>query len=211
MPLGSEVSEDAMQSGSCRRPNLGDAMILIVAAALAMAITKQVDARPPFVLIKNVIVSAFGSDAMVASLWIAKWISPWLLTMAVALLVIRFRQPRPRLRRIWHQPGTLASTLGILALIFVGLISLALPALHIFILLLGGFSGSNTNPPMELASFLAEVTSYSGTLILGSWLTLALSGRFRSEPGWIDGLGIIVGFCWITAHLISWVCYRIFL
>jgi hypothetical protein len=200
-----------MKPGTCRRPNLGDAMILIVAAALAMAITKQVDARPPFDLIGQDIISAFGSRSMEATLWFVKWISPWLVTLAGALLVIRCRQPRPRLRRIWRQPGALASTLGILALIFVGLVSLGRPAFLFFILLLGSFPGPNTHPPMRLADILGEATSYGGTLILGSWITLALAGRFRREPGWIDGLGILVGSCWITAHLISWVSVRFFL
>jgi hypothetical protein len=201
-----------MQPGSTRRPNLGDAMILIVAAALAMAITKQVDARPPFILVIGAVpISAFGSEAMGATLWIVKWISPWLVTLAGALLVIRCRQPRPRLRRIWRQPGALASTLGILALIFVGLVSLGRPAFLFLILLLGGFPGPYTNPPMGLADILGDATFYGGTLILGSWLTLALAGRFRREPGWIDGLGILVGSCWITAHLISWVSLRFFL
>jgi hypothetical protein len=200
-----------MQSGSCRRPNLGDAMILVVAAALAMAITKQVDAWPRFDVIGQDVIGAFNAQATEATLWVAKWISPWLLTLAGALLVIRFRQPRPRFRRIWHQPGALASTLGILALIFVGLVSLGRPTFLFFILLLGSFPGPNTNPPMRLADILGEATSYGGTLILGSWITLALAGRFRREPGWIDGLGILVGSCWITAHLIFWVSLRFFL
>jgi hypothetical protein len=211
MPLGSEVSEDAMQPGSCRRANLGDAMILIIAAALAMAITKQVDAHPHFILIGQVEIGANDSQAMGATLWIAKWISPWLFTMAGALLVIRFRQPRTRFRRIWRQPGAVASILGIVGLIFVALVSLGVPPLYNFMLTLRGIPDTNTNPPRELASIVGEATLYSGTLIFGSWLTLALAGRFRREPGWIDGLGIVVGSCWITAHLISWVCYRFFL
>ena len=199
-----------MRADTTRRPNLGDAMILVVAAALAMAITKQTDAWPHPIRIGEVTIGSYDSEALRATVWITKWISPWLVTLAVAVLVIRFRQPRPVSRRILCQPGALASTLGILALILGGLVSLARPALNIMFRL-GGFPGPNVNNQLGLGDILADATSYGGTLILGSWLTLALAGRFRREPGWIDGLGIVVGSCWITTHLICWVSLRFFL
>jgi hypothetical protein len=200
-----------MQPGLCRQLNLVDLIILVVASAAALAITTKVDIQPPFVVAGQPAFTPFGSPGMWVTLWIEKWVSPWLVTLAGAVLVIRYCQPRPGLPPIWHQPGALASALGILALIFVGLVALGRPAFLIIILLVGSLPGPNSNPPMGLADVLGETTSYGGTLIIGSWLTLAIAGRFRREPGWIDGLGILVGSCWITAHLISWVCYRIFL
>jgi hypothetical protein len=198
-----------MQADSSRQLHLIDAIILIAASAVALAISTQVDVQPTSIVAGQPAFSPFGSLAMGATLWVEKWISPWLISWAGAFLVICYWRPRPGLRPIWDQPGVLASALGILALIFVGIIALGRPALFILMLLLGSGPGPNSNPSMGLADILGETTSYGGALILGSWLTLAFSGRFRREPGWIGRLGMFIGSCWIGAHLISWISYRV--
>ncbi len=47
----------------------------------------------------------------------------------------------------------------------------------------------------------AQQVSFS---VAGAWLTLALSGRWKSETSWIDRLGRALGFAWIVTTIISW-------
>ena len=42
---------------------------------------------------------------------------------------------------------------------------------------------------------------FNPTAIMGGWLALWFSGRWRAEPGWIDRMSQVVGWEWITCFL----------
>ena len=46
----------------------------------------------------------------------------------------------------------------------------------------------------------------AGFSVATSWITLALSGRCRTEQSWIDRLGRALGVVWISS-LAVWVAY----
>jgi hypothetical protein len=47
-----------------------------------------------------------------------------------------------------------------------------------------------------------------GFAILGGWVALVLSGRWRPEPSWIDRAGRIIGVTWIAAVVLSRCIHR---
>src|SRR4051812_6071543 len=96
-----------MSPGPSRRPNLGGGMILVIASAIALAMTRQID-EPPYYL----------SDALAllrVVFAVEKWGVPWLVTLAWAAMTIRLRRPRPSIRRLWRQPGAIAMLMATLA------------------------------------------------------------------------------------------------
>jgi hypothetical protein len=187
-----------MNSNPCRRPNLGDGMILIIAAALALAGVRQYDQGPLAGL-------GYSSTSIRLIFWIEEWINPWLVTMAGAALAIRLRKPRPPCRRIWRQPGTIASALGLLGLVFA------------LLLVLGRFAvvnlrpwPSTRNPVLGFAATNHYAISLGAPMILGAWLIMAIPSRLRREPGWIDALGTIIGICSILINTTFWLCNIVF-
>ncbi len=184
-----------MKSGACRRPNLGDLIILIVASALAMAITRQIPDEDGFYL------SYFGLSV---NRWIGRWVLPWIVTMTLGSLVIRLRRPRPSLRRVLRQPGFVASCLCFSTAGYAVLV-----ALFQFVLDRVRSPSSRIFIANDLATNFQGMGMMCGLTIAAGWITLALAGRFHRERGWIDGLGLFVGLCWIAYFLIMSFCGRI--
>jgi hypothetical protein len=116
-------------------------------------------------------------------------LSAWTL----AAFAVRVRQPRPALRVLLRQPGALATAvvllLAPLAVAF-GLLARAIKAVMVHF----GYRTAvltSGDLPISLGAALA------GAVVAGAWLGLALSGRRRPEPGWIDALGRALGTLWV--------------
>ncbi len=118
---------------------------------------------------------------------------PCLAAWSGALLLIRFRGPRPRRRRLLGQPGLVAA---VAALVVLTLES---------ILLVGAAWADGRFQAISVASratFAANGTvllaHHAGWAVVVAWLTLALTGRWRSEPSWVDRWGRVLGLIWIV-------------
>lgn len=99
--------------------------------------------------------------------------------LTVAWLVVRLRRPRPPLRRVWWQPGMLAAEAMAVTFGLAMLVELAQPKGF-------GITVWVVTPLMPLPV---------------AWSALALSGRWRREPGWIDRLGVAIGAGWCLETL----------
>jgi hypothetical protein len=120
-------------------------------------------------------------------------LTPYLAALTAAVLVVRLRQPRPSLRRIGRQPGMVASTTATAAMAIGGVwIGSLLAAGSRFIRVETIFVG------------YAQEVSFA---VLGAWVALAISGRWRAEARWIDRLGRLVGLTWIGVTVVSWARY----
>jgi hypothetical protein len=198
-----------MRADTTRQPNLGDVMILVVACAVAMGIMKQAD---PMKLLAALNKSPTGSVSVTTEVaidfWVEKWVSPILVTLAVAFLVIRLRRPRPPLRHLWQRPGTIALALIMVTLTLEGLLALA--SYLSYATGVVARPGSYINLAVRFSGMLKDATAYGGALILGTWISLAFSRRFRFEPGWIERASILIGSCWIATFLICWACHHLF-
>jgi hypothetical protein len=118
---------------------------------------------------------------------------PYLATLTPAMLVVRLRQPRPSLRRVGRQPGMIACAAATVAM--------AIEALWIASLLGRGSGFIQTS-----TVFVGYAQQVSFTVV-GGWVALALSGRWRSETGWIDRVGRLLGLLWIGITVLSWSRY----
>jgi hypothetical protein len=162
-----------------RRFTLLDAMTLVAAAAVGMA----------------------GSRVMHATLSAHAWdhddiyrVFPYLASATFGLLALSLRQPRPGLRLMMTRPGAIACTTASLALVATAVTS-ALQYLTVW-------GWTPNNPPLPpLATWASNSREAPLFAVASAWATLALTGRWRGRPSWIDRLGMLVGLGWFAIYL----------
>ncbi len=160
-----------------RRLTLADAMILVAATAAAMAMARALAPKAP----------PRGAARLLD--WYVLF--ALLICWTVALFAVRLRRPRPPLRRLALQPGLLATATATTALALLGpLIAMERHA--------------GSRPNLESNFLVILIILQVGSAVGGAWLALAVSGRRRPEPGWIDALGRLVGAAWLVATGILW-------
>lgn len=182
--------EDPSPASPARRFNLGDAMILTAVAAWICAsasgplaqVAEATAKIPPYA--RSVWYIAWWWDGILLRVgprsWAASGVFELLLVLvlpaAPTLLVMRLRRPRPPLRGLAGQPGFAACVAVCSALVVAA--GLALYWIDLL------------SPPALMA--------LPGLAVAFAWLALALAGRWRPEPGWIDPAGRGVGWLWIA-------------
>ncbi len=173
-----------------------DGMTLVAALAVGIATVRWVFPEVTTVSLSQVIETvrkAMSERKWIEALSLIAEIKMFLLNLpmallSLALLILRFRSPRPRRRRMFSQPGVMAcvsvsATAIITALL--ALLSLMIPALR----------GTGGDP---LNGFLVLGSSACGFAVAVSWMTLVLVGRWRPERGWIDRMGRVLGLYWMS-------------
>ena len=167
---------------------LGDAMILIVALALGLAL-----AGPGIVIIADAIrtVPHKHFRTLAGAVPLGRFLNivvlNFLFFLLPAFLILRLKRPRPPLRSLIRQPGFAACA----APVAFFLVSLPLALLA----------------PSGLAGQVIEI---AGQVLLAAavplaWVSLIATRRWDPEPSWIDRLGRILGALWmfsLPAHLV---------
>jgi hypothetical protein len=185
-----------------RKFGLSDAMILIAGTALCLAA-----GIPLFGLLADAAgrlwaagvthrgepLAAFWRgthDHLRNTLWYGFQVAEvFLVAMWPTFVALRLRRPRPPLRALVLEPGTVAG----LAMVF------------------GLFWGTGC----LLSLFPEKVDSMTGAaiavggIVSAAWIILALSHRWRSGPGWVDRLGQLLGCAAIGTALLGLIIYRI--
>jgi hypothetical protein len=103
-----------MRSPIPRRFTLVDAMVLIAATAIAMVLM-----RPLLEEMRPLGVHSLG-DALRLGSTVSVTLEPMALTLSLAVGLLRLREPRPRLRRAFRQPGMVAC-MAVLSCIFINI------------------------------------------------------------------------------------------
>ena len=103
----------------------------------------------------------------------------------VALLILRYRHPHPSRGWLARRPGHVACCAAVVALGVGGLDELT------------RLAASHHPAPFSFSQLWITLSVRVGPTIAGAWLLLALSGRWRSDRGWMDRLGRFLGSCWI--------------
>lgn len=157
-----------------RTLTLFDAATLIAATAVALAIART--AHPG-------IRSLYGN-----SIW--EWIQmsvPFGILWMLSILGLRFLPPRPSLRHLARRPGMVAccvvAVYTLWNIAWTGLWAAK-----------GGFA-ANHNFWSDLLPGLGHQV---GGVLPAAWVTLAFSGRWRSEPSWFDRAGRLLGAYFIV-------------
>jgi hypothetical protein len=120
-------------------------------------------------------------------------VSVYLEFLTPAILIIRLRQPHPSLRRLGRQPGLIACV--------VVTVALALDSVRVASI------WSRGSGILWVPTVLVDYAQHVGFALMGGWIALLLSGRWRSEPGWVDRLGRLLGINWIAVAVLSWSRY----
>ncbi len=188
-----------------RKPTLLDAMILVVAVAVGLALTRyplgyQLPRLP-------VATAAIAPSAPVGAARTAPihqmiiqvvaasaYVYPSVLTLTVAALVLRFIRPRPSVRRILRQPGAVGCAVAVFCCLLI------LPDRIPEILSWRGKGNLDWRDFFNLSLNTARMT---GLAVASAWLALALGGRWRAERTWIDWLGQVVAGAWIVALVLE--------
>jgi hypothetical protein len=122
----------------------------------------------------------------------------------VALLVLRFRRPRPPISRCFRQPGAMACAAASM--------SLCLEVFNQFLNLTIRFNTTRLSddlatqylvfaPRIPYASILGGIAfgmgESPGLVVAGAYLALWAAGLWRSERSWLDHTGRALAWLWI--------------
>lgn len=171
-----------------RRFTIADVMILVVATAVGSLFAKSF--LPGFSRqLRYLSRQPIGAGTMFATgvAWLHGPGSCVVVPLMLATLAIRLRRPRPSWRRITHQPGFAAC-----AAMFCSLIPGIL--LYASIRHRPGFARRADS----FDQVWYQMTHWTEPAVLGAWFTMGMTGRSRSEPGWIDRLGRLLGSYWVA-------------
>ena len=113
-----------------------------------------------------------------------------ILVMTTVFLLMRARQPRPPIRALLRQPGTIAGLAVTFGLIFV--------AGWMHRLFFGRLIDGTVTP-----------IAVGGTVAL-AWTCLALVRRWEAEPSWVDRVGRLLGATAIVVGLIAFLAIGLF-
>ncbi len=114
--------------------------------------------------------------------------------LMLGLLVVALRPPRAGLHRLSRRPGFVACVAAASALA-VNALEVAVPPLL------------RTGPLIFIYRHPYEPAweARVGPAVIGAWLVLAIGRRWRSERGWIDRSGRLLGIFWIVRMSWPWV------
>jgi hypothetical protein len=167
-----------------RRVTIADVMILVPAAAVGALIFRY---YIPGLSSQLAAIPTLSPDPF--GLWRALFclhgpgsclVVPWM----AALIVVRLRRPRPEVIRF--QPGFVAC-LAVMVSLLPGLAWIA--AIH---------HRPGFQRPQGFEQAWGCVIMWTDTAVVGAWLALILSRKWRAEPSWIDRMGRALGLYWIV-------------
>ena len=120
-------------------------------------------------------------------------IQPMVVVWTLALLVLEWLHFRPPLHRVASQPGFAATCAVALAVVLVGSINYAL---------LPDRPDPSTPLGIQLHAYLALSLTFShgqcGAAVAAAWMMMALTGRWRPRPDWLDRTGRALGLFWLA-------------
>jgi len=173
-----------------RRFVISDAMAVIATAAVGFALFRATLPDDLWKLTDPNVTYPPGNRTYSLIHFTLSAVMSFLVVWTPILLFLRLRQPRPRLRRVFLQPGTVACAVATLAMTIEALWILPLLAV-----------GSRFVQKETLLVNFACMVSFA---VVGGWSVLVLSGRWRPEPSWIDRAGRITGVVWLAVTAVHW-------
>lgn len=177
-----------MTTGPRRTFTILDAMILTAATAAGLALMKAIGREflPPR---SSGVLWSLG--VLIEGIYLSWY---FLLAWAPALMVLRGIPPRPRFRKLIREPGTVAC-IAVLAAIGIQATSFLFLSATI-----GTDAAANRGfivRPMFMVDRYGTQVVFSA---VGAWSTLILIAGWRPARDWIDRLGRVVGFAWISGY-----------
>lgn len=159
----------------CRKPNLLDAMILIAAGAVGLGLGRAaiIDGRPRRALPPSFRFMQALQDLHAGAV-------ACVLTLSIALVVIRLRRPRPPILALLKQPGWMGCVGSTVMTLATGICWVWSPGVP------------------RLSDYLFFLSTMGAWGVILGWMSLILAWSWRPEPGWIDRAGRVLSLCWIA-------------
>ncbi len=189
-------------SSCCRKFALADAMILVAGTTLPLAsgsllgntivllfdsfprVCVQAASHRNYAFEQWPVFWAVVRFPLIQCLWRAcKVAQIYLYAMTLIFFVLRLKRPRPAMRKLLRQPGTVAC----LAIVF-GLVCVSGYLDYFFFYF---------KSHMHLTPFVGV-----GGTVAVAWVILSLSGTRQPEAGWIDRIGRFLGYAAICLALV---------
>jgi hypothetical protein len=184
-----------------RRFTLFDAMILVAATAVGLAIARRWTGiaevkRRLFLSPEDGLLQAL---APLTQRIVLSW--PVVAMWTLALVALRLRRPRPRGRRLFTPAGVVAC--------LVAVVVMGLEFAHVVVIEAEDWlqfpQPRHTAArwyEFEFRTIHTTATTSIGFAVATAWVALALARRWRSERSWIDRAGRVVGCLWIVLLLL---------
>ena len=135
----------------------------------------------------------YGVSGVLRNLPSALQIASFLTPLTWALTALRWRKPRPAIRRCLMDPGNFVCQFASAVLIMTWtaflIITFAKGELIDSLLLRHELLLSNTYVSLE--------TTMIACVIIIEWISVALFRRWPARIDWIDRMGLAIGACWI--------------
>jgi hypothetical protein len=180
-----------------RRLGLSDAMILIAASGAGLAVFQLVSKGVlggPYQWSRLIVRPLGGWTPGQALVRLVELLGPSLPFAAAWTCVIpllRLRAPRPSIRRVLRQPGTVACLASIIGALWAT--TALLETLGVLVVTRGRQIGDGW-----LFHFVVEeIFPDMGLAVAAAWFGQAIAGRWRPVPDWVDRLGRVLGCYWI--------------
>ena len=168
-----------------RRLNLLDVMAFVAMAGTGLISLREVS-PDDFLPFRTVFVSTIRHSLVGPFL-------PCGLVWTLAVLLLRFKHPRPPRRYLARQPGVVACAASVLAA------AAGASALMLVMVARHYAQGDSIALTDRFATrFMEGMAPYMGFSVLAAWLVLVLNKMWRPEPSWIDRLGRVMGVFWIA-------------
>jgi hypothetical protein len=195
---GERIREEGAMAASPRQPRrftLADAMALVAAVALGLALSR--------VWTRLAEERLMSYSRLLADTGPLLWLTPftfravqyWPVVAALSptLLALRTRRPRPGRHRLFAPPGAIACAAATIAIALESLLN------ALAILWNSFYSVASINVlNLTMATVGALSSTTVGIAVAAAWGATALAGRWRPERTWIDRVGRVVGFLWLA-------------
>jgi hypothetical protein len=188
---------------------LSHALVLVAATAVGFFVARPyyavttVDWTPPMP-------SASSFAGWVGGIWdCLVMVSPIVMAWTLAILALEFWPPRPRWRELVRQPGFVAGMTAAFVLLvrlcgFATMYARVFGREKLWIMSVPRTGGGGALPGWPPRNLLFETDHFLSTAALigvsvaANWIVLRASGAWRSERGWIDRVGLVLGWFWIA-------------
>jgi hypothetical protein len=181
-----------------------DAILLVAATAIGLALVRMTYSHP----ILRWKLEPFETDDLAARTLLERigvWViimSPLLVAWTVVLPILRWIPPRPAPRRLLRQPGMVACGGGVLIMVAGSVINILMFFYYGFAMFwdVGLFEWQGLDERHVSSAQILTLTDlrHVGLFVAVAWSALALTGRWRPAPDWVDRLGRAIGFAWIV-------------
>jgi hypothetical protein len=186
--------------GTTLRFRITDLMILAIAAAVGCIFSRYLYQFTYFEWYKSTLDSAPmpGKIAILFRLT-AHFCSPFVLLLTLTILGLHAARIGPNVRELMRSPGSTSCV--VVALFLAVAIAVRLACLKVGWEHKDGIAGNYYDTHAFVQSALRETFTNSPPGVLSIWAVVAVSGRWTTQPNWIDRVERVTGCYWVLLNL----------